>query len=104
MVDLAQHSRGNFLVFFPSKKEGQQTTPVPDGSLAALGLQSSTTEMTHPAGVWSGHEAVLESIVHSEYHDMSISLLVFPAHGSGRLHDGAEEQPGLMDTYEAFQR
>lgn len=31
-----------------------------------------------PEGVWTKGEAVTESVIHSEYHGMSISLLIYP--------------------------
>lgn len=58
------------------------TTPVPELSLAALGPTDGRLEVQHPAGVWSRHESVLETVVFSEYHEMTISLLIYPANGS----------------------
>jgi hypothetical protein len=87
-------------VFFQAK---QITTPVPTLSLAALGAANGMTELQHPAGIWNLREPVLESAVFSEYHDMTLSLLVFPPHGPGSGSRDPEEIE-LMDTFEAFQR
>ncbi len=32
----------------------------------------------HSKGVWSKRESVYESVIFSEYHDLAISLLVYP--------------------------
>lgn len=59
-------------------KPRQQTTPIPDASLAARGSECGLFEIEHAAGIWDEYEPVLESAIFSEYHDMVISLLVFP--------------------------
>jgi hypothetical protein len=87
-------------VFFKAK---QITTPLPNLSLAALGAANGITEIQHPPGVWNLRETVFESAVFSEYHDMTLSLLVFPPHGPSRGSRDTEENE-LMDTFEAFQR
>lgn len=87
-------------VYFAAR---QQTIPLPDASLAALGAKAGLVEAPHPTGVWSAHEEVFESVVHSEYYDMSISLLIYPTHGR-RPGPDFDEGPELMDTYEVFQR
>jgi hypothetical protein len=87
-------------VFFKPK---QVTTSVPAASLAARGLDCGLSELQHPAGVWHPHEPVLESVIFSEYHEMTLSLLVYPpraANGWREAFEGGE----LLDTYEAFQR
>jgi hypothetical protein len=63
----------------------------------------SVTEIQHPAGVWNPREPVFESAVFAEYHDMTLSLLVFPPHGPSRDSREIEERE-LMDTFEAFQQ
>jgi hypothetical protein len=68
-------------VFFNAK---QVTIPVPDLSLAALGPTNGAFEIRHPAGVWNQTEPVFESVVFSEYHDMTISLLIYPSEGPNR--------------------
>lgn len=88
-------------VFFKPK---QVTTPIPDLSLAGLGPLQGMSETLHPAGIWNKFEPVFESVVFSEYHDMAISLLVYAAHGPSRWTERADEDLGLMDTFEAFQR
>jgi hypothetical protein len=76
---------------------------VPPLSLAALGVASGVNEIQHSAGVWNRREPVYESAVSSEYHDMTLSLLVFPQHGPIVGFRDTDEFE-LMDTYEAFQR
>jgi hypothetical protein len=53
---------------------------LPDQSLAALqdtSAESMTGKMLDK-GIWSDHEPVFESVLFSEYHDMAISLLIYP--------------------------
>ncbi|TCA82399.1 ImmA/IrrE family metallo-endopeptidase [Rhizobium leguminosarum bv. viciae] len=71
-------------VFFKPRKV---TTPVPEESLAALGPDGGASEATHRPGVWSDDEPVIESVVFSEYHEMVISLLVYPAARGSRVGD-----------------
>jgi hypothetical protein len=87
-------------VFFKAK---QVTTPVPGLSLAALGPGNGVLEIQHPAGVWSPREPVFESAVFSEYHDMTLSLLIFPPDGLSRWSDESRDTE-LQDTFDAFQR
>lgn len=64
-------------VYFRAK---QETTPLPDASLAAL-QDTSTEAVTGKMlrqGIWAVEEPVYESVLFSEYHDMAISLLVYP--------------------------
>ncbi|WP_081851299.1 ImmA/IrrE family metallo-endopeptidase [Bradyrhizobium sp. URHD0069] len=85
-------------------KARQQTIPLPAASLAALGPKAATSEFLHPAGVWNGREPVFESVIFAEYHDMAISLLVYPAEGPNRWSNELDEEPALEDTFERFQR
>ncbi len=62
-------------VFFRAK---QETIPLPALSLAALGPAWGLTEVDHPPGVWNKVEAVQESVLFDEYHDLALSLLLFP--------------------------
>lgn len=80
----------------------QEVTPLPERSLAALGANAPGREVLHPPGVWRD-ETVLESVVFSEYHDMALSLLIFPGDAPGRIYR-FEADPELLDTFEAFQR
>lgn len=86
-------------VFF---KPRQITTPVPDTSLA--GLQDTSSEAINgkmlPEGVWSAHESVFESVIHSEYHGMTISLLVYPKYPHQTL--AAYDEPDELE--DAFSR
>lgn len=84
-------------------KAKQITTTVPERSLAALGIAAGVSEIQHPAGVWNAREPVLESAVFSEYHDMTLSLLIFSPHGPVLGLSGPEEDQ-LMDTFDAFRR
>jgi hypothetical protein len=86
-------------VFFKAK---QETIPIPDASLAALARTGSDKSDQHPAGVWNPQESVFESIVVSEYHDMTLSLLVYPNHAPARSYSEPEEEPELMDTFDKF--
>lgn len=64
-------------VYFRAK---QETTPLPDGSLTALqdtSAEAMTGKMLRE-GIWAVHEPVFESVLFSEYHDMAISLLIYP--------------------------
>ena len=87
-------------VYFKAK---QVTIPVPDCSLAALGPDNGTFEILHPAGVWSQGEPVFESVIFSEYHDMTLSLLIYPSEGQNRW-TGQSAEIDLMDTFEAFHK
>lgn len=84
-------------VYFKPK---QVTTPVPELSLAALGPANGTLEIQHPAGVWNHTEPVFESVVFSEYHDMTISLLIYPSEGPNRW-SVSSTVVDLMDTFSA---
>lgn len=61
-------------------KARQVTVPLPASSLAALQDTSADALMgkTLGEGVWAKDEPVMESVIHSEYHGMAISLLVYP--------------------------
>lgn len=58
----------------------QTVTPLPDASLAALQVTSVAADqgVLHRSGVWWPGEEVFESVIYSEYHDMAVSLLIFP--------------------------
>ena len=76
-------------VYFKAKTV---TTPVPDVSLAALGPAHGLTAIQHPAGVWNRTEPVFESVLFAEYHEMAISLLVYPTNGPARrFEDHADD-------------
>ncbi|ASR08869.1 hypothetical protein CHY08_18195 [Rhizobium leguminosarum bv. viciae] len=76
-------------VYFQAR---QVTTPLPDTSLAALGPTAGVVEIQHPQGVWSEYEPVLESVVFAEYHEMTLSLLIYPPGGPGRRRDDLEDR------------
>ncbi|ESY77895.1 hypothetical protein X739_32430 [Mesorhizobium sp. LNHC220B00] len=88
-------------VFFKAR---QVTTPIPATSLAALGPGSGLTEIQHASGVWNPAEPVFESVVFSEYHDITLSLLIYPNTGPDRWRDRSEEDLGILDAFEAFRR
>jgi hypothetical protein len=86
-------------VYFRAK---QETVPVPDKSLAASALSRNDKSIQHPAGVWNPAEPVFESVVVSEYHDMTLSLLIFPKDAPGRSFNEPDEEDALMDTFDKF--
>jgi hypothetical protein len=102
-IDWARSSPALFKsgVYFAAK---QVTIPLPDASLAALGPNARICEIGHPAGVWNADEPVLESVMFDEYRDLALSLLIFSTEGARRWDDGVDEEPALVDTFEAFQR
>ncbi|MER8957361.1 ImmA/IrrE family metallo-endopeptidase [Mesorhizobium sp. M0701] len=102
-IDWARSSPALFKsgVYFPAK---QLTIPLPGGSLAAIGRKAGTREIDHLAGVWNADEPVFESVLFDEYRDLALSLLIFPVDGPGRWDNSHDEESGLMDTFEAFQR
>jgi hypothetical protein len=85
-------------------KARQQTIPLPAASLAAQGPTAATSELLHPPRVWNEREPVFESVIFAEYHDMAISLLIYPADGPSRWSNDLDEAPMLEDTFERFQR
>lgn len=85
-------------------KARQQTIPLPAPSLAAQEPSADTSEALHPPGVWNGREPVFESVIFSEYHDMAISLLIYPTDGPTRWSTELDEEPTLEDTFTRFQR
>ncbi|MGO1074781.1 ImmA/IrrE family metallo-endopeptidase [Inquilinus sp. CA228] len=88
-------------VFFRAK---QETIPLPEQSLAALGPASGCTDLEHPAGVWNKREPVFESVLFDDYHDLALSLLIFPPDGPIRWDSGFDDEPAPVDTYEALHR
>lgn len=68
-------------VYFSSRSN---TIPIPAVSLAALGPAGGQSDIQHGPGVWNAEEAVHESVVFSEYHDMTLSLLIYPPQGPDR--------------------
>lgn len=81
----------------------QETIPLPDRSLAALGPSAGNSGILHPPGVWND-EPVFETVIFSEYHDMGLSLLIYPPDAPNRRYRSDEDPPELLDTFEAFQR
>lgn len=89
-------------VFFRAK---QQTIPVPDGALVsrkADPLVSTKGEMLR-AGIWAESEDVFESVVHSDYHDMAISLLIYPKSPPHSWRDALDDEM-VEDTFDRFTR
>jgi len=62
-------------VYFKAK---QEVIPLPSASLTATKSSDGPTGKMVPAGVWATNEDVFESVIFSEYHDMAISLLIYP--------------------------
>lgn len=92
-------------VFFRAR---QQVTPLPDESLAA-----GKTSVLKPeqgvmlnSGIWAKDEDVFESVIFSEYHEMAVSLLIYPDSPPARSQDlpveYRDEDP--FDTFDQFQR
>ena len=93
-------------VFFRAK---QETTPLPEESLAAKQDMSAEaiTGKVLPEGVWAKKEPVFESVLYSEYHSMTISLLIFPDEGPWRptwISDPGDDSDPLEDTFSRMQR
>ncbi len=92
-------------VFFRAR---QQVTPLPDASLAAgkaSALQPEQGVMLN-SGIWAKDEDVFESVIFSEYHEMAVSLLVYPDSPPGRAQDLPSEyrDEDPFDTFDQFQR
>lgn len=92
-------------VFFRAR---QTVIPVPDGSLASgkvtISDPANGTQLAE--GVWAERESVYESTIFSEYHDMAISLLIYPDDPPRRLFrfDEEEEEDRPFDTFDQFMR
>jgi len=85
-------------------KARQVTTPLPDRSLAAI-QDTSSEAMTGkmlPKGVWAEHEAVCESVIHSEYHGMTISLLIYP--GDAPFNWRQSDDDDELETEDSYSR
>jgi hypothetical protein len=92
-------------VFFRAR---QDVIPLPEQSLANLQDTSAEalTGKILPEGVWAKDEPVCESVIHSEYHGMSISLLIYPKDAPAanfRSFDD-QEDPEDEDVYERMTR
>jgi hypothetical protein len=90
-------------VFFKAR---QITTPLPDRSLAALqdtSIEAGAGKML-PKGIWAENEDVFESVIHSEYHGMAISLLIYPEEAPFRWIQPQSEEPELEDSFARMQR
>jgi hypothetical protein len=80
---------------------------LPEGSLAGRqdsSEQASKGEMLK-AGIWASDEDVFESTIHSDYHDMAISLLIYPKDPPFRVGWIAPEHddPDVPDTFDRMQ-
>ncbi len=87
-------------VFFKGR---QETIELPPQSLAARQdmLIDSVEGVKHPKNVWNDKEEVHEMTIFSDYHDMTISLLIYPKHAPYQPSEDDEED-GLEDTYTRF--
>jgi hypothetical protein len=85
-------------VFFRAR---QETIPVPERSLAANPQAALGNGVQHPPRVWHPAESVFESVLFSEYHGMSLSLLIYSADGIGRDVPETEDET-IPDTFEKF--
>ena len=93
-------------VFFRAR---QTTIPLPEESLAGKQDTSEEAETGKmlPEGVWSKREPVFESVLHSEYHEMTISLLIFPNEApwpSTWATDTDDDDSMLEDTFSRMRR
>lgn len=87
-------------VYLQPKKEPIE---LPAQSIAAQNnFEGDSIEgIHHKAGVWPFEEDVREMTVHADTYDMTITLLVFPKHGS-RQFNRDEEEPEPFDSYDNF--
>jgi len=92
-------------VFFKAR---QNIIPLPDDSLAAgkITAPNAAIGKMFAAGVWSEHEDVFESTIFSEYHDLAISLLLYPNAPPSRTNYLLSKYDDLepSDTFGHFQR
>lgn len=92
-------------VFFRAR---QTVIPVPDGSLASrkVSISDPASGVQHAEGVWAERESVFESAIFSEYHDMAISLLIYPNEPPRAFvrFDENEEDARPFDTFDQFMR
>jgi hypothetical protein len=91
-------------VYFKAK---QNTTELPSQSLAALqdtSMQALAGKML-PAGIWPNQEEVFESVMHSEHHGTSLSLLIYPHEAPNRwIRLEENEESEVEDSYDRIQR
>lgn len=89
-------------VFFRAR---QDVIPLPEQSLANLRDTSAESLIGKmlPEGVWAKNEPVCESVIHSEYHGMSISLLIYPR-DAPTAYFGDQEESEIEDTFERITR
>jgi Zn-dependent peptidase ImmA (M78 family) len=85
-------------------KPKQKVIEVPEHSVAASlsesGLDYACEDV--PAGVWSQTEAVQESALVSEYHDQTISLIIYPKKREWRGQGyGDNEEADLVESWTA---
>ena len=90
-------------IYFRAK---QTVTPLHNASLAAQQDKSfgASQGVLHAPGVWWEGEEVFESMIYSDYHDMAVSLLIFPnelAYTPHWLRD-PDEEPALIDVATKF--
>ncbi len=87
-------------VFFKGR---QETIELPSQSLAARQDMSidSIEGVKHLKGVWNDKEEVHEMTIFSDYHDMTLSLLIYPKHAPYQSFED-DEDDGLEDTYTRF--
>lgn len=86
-------------------KPRQQVIALPEASLAATKSSESLAGKMLSAGTWASGEDVFESVMFSEYHEMAISLLIYPDEPPSRRgfmpreYDAESEK----DTFDKFQ-
>ncbi|WP_027528680.1 ImmA/IrrE family metallo-endopeptidase [Bradyrhizobium sp. Ec3.3] len=85
-------------VFFRAR---QETIAIPERSLAASAQTVPNNSVQHPPGVWHPVESVFESVLFSEYHDMSLSLLIYSGDAIGRSIIEMDDET-VPDTFDKF--
>jgi hypothetical protein len=83
-------------------KPKQEVIELPSNSVAASlaesGLDYACEDV--PIGIWSETEAVQESALLSEYHDQTISLLIYPTRRQWRGHaDSDDDETELIESW-----
>lgn len=80
----------------------QRVIALPDYSVAATlsesGLDYACAEV--PVGIWSKTEPVMESALVSEYHDQTISLIIYPRHRE--WHEGVDADGSEVDLVKSW--
>ncbi len=84
----------------------QETIEMPAQSLAVRQdmMIDNLKGVMHPKGVWSAKEEVREMTIFADYHEMTISLLLYPKDPPFMTNEEDDRGDGLEDTYQRFIR